>query len=728
MREELADPFEGCINGEQAPCQCACPFPFDLRAFVEKVQRGSFGAAFNLYRNAVVFPGIVARICPAPCAGACAKVFPGEPISLPLLERGAMDHARATDPINFNIPRKGERIAVIGSDLSGLSCALGLAEKGYGVSVYEREGVIASSLEKHLSREVFEAEIRKQFQFVDCDFKMNEEVHSISQLEADAIYVSAEGEIEGDDERVFRSPQSLEPMDAIARGSRSVAAIEWYLQTGGRKAEGTRATAGKPPLFRQSQAASSAVKPGDGMAYTKAEARSEAERCLRCDCSACLQECVLLRKHGALPKTLAKEVGLALNLFPETQGRAAMREIGACNFCGLCEKICPAHVDIGRFLLKARMELFKLGTLPPAHHEYWLRDMAFSNSQEAALFYRPEPHKDVSYLFFPGCQAGGSDPRYVSRTYARLLERWPEMGLLLRCCGAPALWAGDQGAFHQELAQIKRIWEEAGRPTMILSCPSCFRLFHEYEPEIPLRSVYELLHPQEGMRAPLTEAAVFDPCASRQFPQMQAAVRRVAGEYGIQLEELRNSGERAQCCSWGGHGYSVNPVFVETLAREQAEQSPLPYIVYCSNCRDVFSGQGKDCRHVLDLILGINDEMRRPPTATERRDRRRRLKRELVATYTPGQPPPETKRRKRLKSSEAMARKISDALILDEDISTVIEDCEERGTFILDRESGRRIGHGRLGLLTYWVVYEELDDGSYRIHNAYSHRMAIKGE
>ena len=47
---------ERCVHGQDAPCSCACPFPFHVREFLAKVKKGSFHAAFNLYREAVGFP------------------------------------------------------------------------------------------------------------------------------------------------------------------------------------------------------------------------------------------------------------------------------------------------------------------------------------------------------------------------------------------------------------------------------------------------------------------------------------------------------------------------------------------------------------------------------------------------------------------------------------------------------------------------------------------------
>jgi NADPH-dependent glutamate synthase beta subunit-like oxidoreductase len=63
--------LDKCLRGAPAACTGACWFGLDVRDFIGKLKLGNFGAAFDLYRNTVVFPGIVSRLCDAPCAGAC---------------------------------------------------------------------------------------------------------------------------------------------------------------------------------------------------------------------------------------------------------------------------------------------------------------------------------------------------------------------------------------------------------------------------------------------------------------------------------------------------------------------------------------------------------------------------------------------------------------------------------------------------------------------------------
>ena len=61
------------------------------------------------------------------------------------------------------------------------------------------------------------------------------------------------------------------------------------------------------------------------------------------------------------------------------------------------------------------------------------------------------------------------------------------------------------------------------------------------------------------------------------------------------------------------------------------ELSDDPYIVYCSNCKDVFCDRGKRTVHILDLLFGIDPEGKKSqPDLTQRRRNRIRLKQRLL--------------------------------------------------------------------------------------------------
>lgn len=704
--------FDRCLHGKAAPCSEVCPFGLDVRELIAKLQRGSFGPAYNLYRNAVAFPEIVARLCPAPCSQACAQG-----LEMGHLERAAIDFSRSREPVRFSLPESEKRIAVVGASLGGLACALRLAQKRHRVTIFEAEQLPGGSARLALPWDVLCQELTLQFRYAPCQYLSGQKIADFSPLagQFDAVYLASGTGFTENSGRIFSDGSCPDTLTGLAAGIRASQEIHWYLQTGVRKAH--------TPV----PALPSVPCPPLTAPYTKAEARQEAGRCTKCDCHLCVDRCLLLQQYGQSSRALARDIGVSTNLFHETQGHAAMREIGSCTDCGLCAQVCPVGIDIGSIILSARQILLGKGELPPAHHEYWLRDMAFANGAEASLLHLPAG-AHCQYLFFPGCQAGGSDPRYVSITYDLLRGLLPNAGLLLRCCGAPALWSGEEALLRQSMEQLRGIWLQAGKPVMVFTCPSCMRMFRRYLPEIPQQSLYELPQLVPMGTGSYPSAAVFDPCASRDYPAMQAAVRKLARACGVELQPLPNTEALAQCCSWGGHGYCVNPLFIQQQAARQAAQSSAPYLCYCVNCRDVFASQGKPCRHILDDILGINGACRSSPTVTKRRENRRTLKKELACRFGLPWEEPTVNHTYLLHMTPEVAEKLSADLILEEEVCQVISVSEASGRLLIDAGSRHRIAHQKIGYLTYWVEYAPWGENEYELFNAYTHRMTIVHE
>lgn len=729
-KEHTTLPLTRCIHrAKSSPCNAVCPFDMDMRAIIEKIKAGNFNSAYGLYREAVVFPALAWRLCPAPCGNACWKMLGAEAVDIPGLERSLYENSKHRPPVNYNSPKQNKQVAVIGATLRGMTAALKLVQAGYDVTVFEKEDRICAHLEAELPRDVFEEAIFGQFRYVKCEYVFHadyREPHDGFQ----AVVIATADLPEGEEEHVFLLPEPEVTVNQIPIGKLGAKQLDWFLKTGNRKTEEKLQDFRGTADDKCRENAGNKEFPGPickDRLYTKAEARSVASSCTGCDCSACLNECVLMRDYGYDVMDLSRAVGLSLNLFKHAEKREGTRQIGGCNNCGLCEKICPEKINIGQVLLSARTELFAQGDIPPAYHDFWVRDLAFADSEHAALFYLPK-EQGAKHLFFPGCQAGASDPRYVTMTYEKLLAQYPDTGILLYCCGAPLFWEGDAVGMRAEHEVILNYWNQAGRPEIWLSCPSCYRMFREHMPEIPVRMIYEVLAVQPQANISLQKAAVFDPCSSRNYPAMQEAVRTIASACGAELEELKYHGEKSQCCSWGGQAYSVNRTVVDKQAEEQIGMSDLPYITYCTNCHDIFVSRGKECCHILDLILEINPEGRKVPDLRTRRGNRNLLKKELVETYRIPVAVPDMEAILPLKMEQKVLEKINRDLILLDDVSETISKSEESGYYLLDSESGHRIAHLKRGLITYWTEYQPEDNGSYTVYNAYSHRMTIKDD
>jgi Fe-S oxidoreductase len=735
--------IESCLQDEPAFCTAACPFHLDVRDLIEKMRRKSFASAYRAYLNAVGFPGIVSALCSEPCKNVCPLKEAGGSISMRLLERAVIDNAGNLEPYSYNVPAKNKKAAVIGAGISGLACALRLSSRKYAVTVFERSERIGGHLSGLLPEEVYLSDINRQFMHETYELCLSTEIKGLDGLDFDAIYVAtgAGGDKFGlspDSGGAFASSRpgvflggslmGADTMRAIADGLRVSTAIERYLKTSGMN-QPVEKTGTKLHIAPSRITPAAAVRPGNRVFFSPEEALAEARRCLRCSCDACISSCDLMKYHHKFPRRISEEAELTVTP-GSLDGNAtiATRLISTCNQCGLCKQVCPEEIDTGHMLLVSHRAMREKGAMPWAFHDFYLRDMAFANG-EAGLFRLPPGSLKSKYMFFPGCQLGASNPRYITESYRFLLKSFPDTALALACCGAPAEWAGDEKLRDQGNDAIRKHWRESGKPTAVFACPTCKQMFQRHLPEIKGIFLYDLMS-ELSIDAPRSfsgvRAAVFDPCSSRGEASTRQTVRKLAEKAGIELRPLPMEGEEARCCSWGGQVAVANPPYAEYVVKERIAQSEDPYIAYCSNCRDIFAAHGKPTWHILDLVFGLGGPERKPPTVTERRINRITLKRRLLEEYW--------EEKKEMKPESAvismtpeLRRKLSDGLILEQDIAKVIESCESSGRKIYDQRTGNFSGHLKIGNMTFWTEYRKSTEGTFELINAYGHRMSIEG-
>lgn len=517
------------------------------------LQRGSIGAAYKSFRDQAVFPGIVCRICGAPCMAACCRAEKDAAVDIPLLEKALCGLAPDTAPPRYNLPPKSGRIAIVGAGLSGLACALRLGRKSYDVTVYEagdccggragglmdggggredglmddggegREGALldgggdrAAGL---MDRSEVLAEIERQMDGARLRLRYGCRVTSLEELGFDAaeglgfdaIYIATGAG--GEDFGLLSGvdPVSLatvvpgvflggalcgaEPVYDIAHGVLAAHSIEKFLKTGLMDGvpESIPKTKSGIVMDLSGVPALPAVRPAGGSGYTKEEAVLEAQRCVKCDCTLCRDACELFDYFRKEPRQIIGDAIASQHTgdFAVTR-QTTTQLIASCNLCGLCGKVCPKGIDIGMMAYDFRHFKRLSGKYPPAYADFYLKDMRFSNT-EAAYAAKPGAPGPGSWMFFPGCQLGAETPLYITEAYGYLLGKNAGAGIMLACCGAPADWGGEAEENAAALEAIRGEWERQGRPLMICACPTCMKQFARFLPEMEVVSLYEIL-------------------------------------------------------------------------------------------------------------------------------------------------------------------------------------------------------------------------------------------
>jgi len=130
------------------PCSNGCPNETNIREFLTTISQSedcgrsnkeSFEKAWEILTEKNPFPSTCGRVCPHPCEVECNRNHKDSPVSINNLERFVGDFAIEND-FKLKILSQEtypQKIAVIGSGPSGLSCAYQLIRKGYKVTVYE---------------------------------------------------------------------------------------------------------------------------------------------------------------------------------------------------------------------------------------------------------------------------------------------------------------------------------------------------------------------------------------------------------------------------------------------------------------------------------------------------------------------------------------------------------------------------------------------------------------
>ncbi|RXF73062.1 hypothetical protein EKK70_17360 [Desulfovibrio sp. DS-1] len=474
--------------------------------------------------------------------------------------------------------------------------------------------------------------------------------------------------------------------------------------------------------------------------------REEASRCLQCQCLECVKVCPYLEKYGEYPKKHARRIYNNLAIVKGVH--QANRFINSCSLCGLCGTVCPTGFDMAPLCHEARRTLVHDGKMPPSTHEFALDDMAFSNGPHAALLRAPAGAQACAWLFLPGCQLAASAPDRVAQAWGILADRLSGgTGIALRCCGAPALWAGRDDLAAAAAEELRDGWNAMGRPTLVVGCPSCATTLRTLLPDLPQTMLWSVLaeYGVAGQTTPAPEAlTLHDPCAARGDERLRTTVRGLLAARGVSVHEPDLTGPHTECCGYGGLMAEADPALARTVIQRRADASDLPFVTYCAMCRDRLAEAGSPASHLLDLLLpplpGGNPDPAAPgPHITARQENRARLRDRLLREVygeTPPDAAPDAVREAALRIGPDMRVVMERRRILDDDLRGVIAEAERAGRYFIDTDTGMRLACLRRVRVTHWVGYEPEPGGAgngaggdavpvHAIRQAYAHRMVL---
>lgn len=777
-KQELQEWESKCIQEEPPGCSTGCPIHVDARQFVTQASAGKWEDALKSLAKTMPFPRILGRICDHPCEASCRRGHIETPIAIGHLERVCVE--TAVEPVRTVIlQRKQTTVAVMGSSLAALSVCWDLVRKGYQITIFEPSDRLGGSLwnlpAERLPADIITAELMA-LEKLGVSIELCSDLSGSGRIadirtRFDALFIDLEtpdldsSDLERDErgriachpltratslDGVFGGGGNGSPIYNVLEGRKAATSIDRYTMNinleNGRELEGPYPTKlycnieGKPSLSR--------ITPADTVSgYNAEEAIREAGRCLQCECMECVKVCLYLDRNNGYPKKYTRQV---FNNEYVMHGRARTKNqfVNSCSNCCLCESVCPNNFHVGTMMLQARKTMLRTGVMPLSFHEFALLDMEQSNSPRCALRRHEPGRESSSWLYFPSCQLCASSPAEVTASYAYLRQNLEGgVGIMLGCCGAPAFWAGREDLFHQAQDSIREAWEQLGKPKVITACSTCRSLFQKQQPGMELHTLWEIVGqhglPEQSLKGD-SALSVTDPCMARHDRATHQQVRQLISALGHTIEELPLSGEKAECCGFGGLMFNADPALARDVITHRVTRIEPPdtalyrqsisdndYLAYCAMCRDNLAAGGKRVSHLIERLFPTSAESdpagRGWISWTERRHNRAALRETILGLHDErGETVREEFGMITLFMSEAMRKTVDERRILESDLKRVIQHAETTGQKLYHAKSGHYRGYLKLGNVTFWTEYTPRDSG-FTIHNAYSHRMNIVG-
>ncbi|MBK7451479.1 MAG: (Fe-S)-binding protein [Anaerolineales bacterium] len=143
----------------------------------------------------------------------------------------------------------------------------------------------------------------------------------------------------------------------------------------------------------------------------------------------------------------------------------------------------------------------------------------------------------------------GSSPEYVEKAYSFLKDALQKddagVGLMLRCCGAPADWAGRKELFANSQSEFRAEYEKLAAESYP-SCSSCYQMFQKHYPDVEILSFRDVMNDHGNSlngesAAPVT---IHDPCSTRYGNHIQDPIRDIIIKWVVRFRNFRSAARR----------------------------------------------------------------------------------------------------------------------------------------------------------------------------------------
>ncbi|MDA3885418.1 MAG: FAD-dependent oxidoreductase [Candidatus Delongbacteria bacterium] len=179
-------------KNELPPCQISCPSGIHVQGYIALVSQGKYKEAYDLIRQNNPFPSVCGRVCHNPCELDCRRGDYDDPLAIRSIKRFIADYVHSNqdefDKKEAPVAKTKEKIGIIGAGPAGMTCAYYLAQKGYQVTIFEKDakagGMMRSCIPPYrLDRDELDWEI-EQILKEGVDLQVNSRINSHADIEA----------------------------------------------------------------------------------------------------------------------------------------------------------------------------------------------------------------------------------------------------------------------------------------------------------------------------------------------------------------------------------------------------------------------------------------------------------------------------------------------------------------------------------------------------------------
>lgn len=356
----------------------------------------------------------------------------------------------------------------------------------------------------------------------------------------------------------------------------------------------------------------------DDMALS--ELRLFADKCL--DCGLCLKGCTMSDELNDGPKNVISRF--------LREGTVDDDWAFRCSLCGYCSTVCPAEADLRSVMIELREASCKKPSL--RMKKIFAGVLLFQFMATWRYMGTPPvfPKKRGRRLFFPGCAMASSDPELVLNVWRALISLDPDTGIMVDCCGTPALSLGRRDVFERIRDRLEKkltVWDVE---EIIVACPNCLKVLSSLPVKVApvwgylgkTRADYDVFHDKEAM--------FHAPCPLRGQDRELAEVEELARSLFPSIRTKPYGANGGMCCGAGGMVPVAHPETFSSWSRRISgyRKGGETIVCCCQSCVDAMGGRDADVVHLLRAMLG--GEAPPPPTSIGRWINRRKLRRAIL--------------------------------------------------------------------------------------------------